>query len=95
MKICIVGAGAIGGYIGAKLAQSEAQVTLIARGAHLEAIQSQGLKLLATDGSEVLIKNVVATQDIQAVRPQDVVIVALKAQSVADIAPALPQFIWL
>ncbi|MCG8366792.1 MAG: 2-dehydropantoate 2-reductase [Pseudanabaenales cyanobacterium] len=90
MKICIVGAGAIGGYIGAKLAQSDAQVTLIARGAHLEALQTQGLKLLTTDGSEVLIKNVVATQDIQAVGPQDVVIVALKAQSVANIAPVLP-----
>ena len=90
MKICIVGAGAIGGYIGAKLAQSDVQVTLIARGAHLEALQTQGLKLLTTDGSEVLIKNVVATQDIQAVGPQDVVIVALKAQSVANSAPVLP-----
>ena len=90
MKICIVGAGAIGGYIGAKLAQSGAQITLIARGAHLEAIQTQGLKLLATNGSEALIKNVVATQDISAVEPQDGVIIALKAQSVVNIAPALP-----
>ena len=90
MKICIVGAGAIGGYIGAKLAQSDAQVTLIARGAHLEALQTDGLTLRATDGSEVLIKNAIATQDIQAAGPQDVVIVALKAQSVANIASALP-----
>lgn len=42
MKICIVGAGAIGGYIGAKLALCGEQVTLIARGAHLDAIQKKG-----------------------------------------------------
>ncbi|PPS39813.1 2-dehydropantoate 2-reductase [Chroococcidiopsis sp. TS-821] len=90
MKICIVGAGAIGGYIGAKLAQAGEQVTLIARGAHLQAIQQQGLTLRNADGTEELIKDVVATQDIASAGTQDVVIVALKAQSVPSVAPHLP-----
>jgi len=89
MKICIVGAGAIGGYIGAKLALAGEQVTLIARGAHLQAIQEKGLTLRSADGTEELIKNVVATQDISAAGTQDVVIVALKAQSVPSVAASL------
>jgi 2-dehydropantoate 2-reductase len=90
MKICIVGAGAIGGYIGAKLARAGEQVTLIARAAHLQAIQKQGLTLRSADGTEELIKNVVATQDIATAGTQDVVIVALKAQSVPSVAASLP-----
>lgn len=90
MKICIVGAGAIGGYIGAKLALAGEQVTLIARGAHLQAIQQQGLKLRMVDGTEDVVKDVFATQDIDAAGTQDVVILALKAQSVPGIAFALP-----
>jgi 2-dehydropantoate 2-reductase len=89
MKICIVGAGAIGGYIGAKLALAGEQVTLIARGAHLQAIQEQGLRLRSADGTEELIK-VVAMQDISAAGVQDAVIVALKAQSVPSVAASLP-----
>jgi 2-dehydropantoate 2-reductase len=89
MKVCIVGAGTIGGYIGAKLAQAGARVTLIARGAHLSAIQEKGLILRLADGREDLIKNVIATQDINAAGVQDVVIVALKAQSVPSVAPSL------
>jgi 2-dehydropantoate 2-reductase len=90
MKVCIVGAGAIGGYVGAKLALAGAEVTLIARGAHLQAIQQQGLKLQFADGSEDWIKQITATQDIAAAGVQDVVIVALKAQSVPAVAAALP-----
>ena len=52
MKICIVGAGAIGGLMGAKLALAGEEVTLIARGAHLEAMRQNGLKLIEEDGSE-------------------------------------------
>ena len=52
MKICIYGAGAIGGYMGVMLADSEADVSLIARGAHLAAIQQDGLKVLFKDGSQ-------------------------------------------
>ena len=90
MKVCIVGAGAIGGYIGAKLAHAGTDVTLIARGAHLEAMQTNGLKLQSADGSEAIVKEVTATQDISQAGAHDVVILALKAHSVAKVASALP-----
>lgn len=90
MKVCIVGAGAIGGYVGAKLAQADAKVTLIARGAHLQAIQEKGLIVRHSDGTEDVVKDVVATNDMKAAGMQDVVIVALKAQSVPSVAPLLP-----
>ena len=51
MKICIVGAGAIGGYMGARLALAGEHVTLIARGAHLQAIQERGLMLQGEGGT--------------------------------------------
>jgi 2-dehydropantoate 2-reductase len=90
MKFCIVGAGAIGGYLGAKLALAGEAVTLIARGAHLEAIQTKGLKLIAADGSSNLTWPMLATSNIAAAGSQDVVILAVKAQSVPAISPALP-----
>ncbi|MEH1897421.1 MAG: 2-dehydropantoate 2-reductase [Nostoc sp.] len=89
MKICIVGAGAIGGYLGAKLALAGETVTLIARGSHLEAIQKNGLKLLMADGSSQ-IATPMATSDIQSAGTQDVVILTVKAHSVPAIAPSLP-----
>src|SRR3982751_4860954 len=51
MKIAIVGAGAIGGYLGAKLAAAGEEVTFIARGANLDAIRQQGMKLIEEDGA--------------------------------------------
>ncbi|MEH1866030.1 MAG: 2-dehydropantoate 2-reductase [Nostoc sp.] len=90
MKICIVGAGAIGGYLGAKLALAGEAVTLIARGSHLEAIQKNGLKLLMADGSSQIATPALATSDIQEAGPQDVVILTVKAHSVPAIAPLLP-----
>jgi len=89
MKICIVGAGAIGGYLGAKLALAGEEVTLIARGAHLEAIQKNGLKLVMADGSSQVATPALATSDLSQAGAQDVVILALKAQSVPAIAPHL------
>ncbi|MBE8985819.1 2-dehydropantoate 2-reductase [Nostoc sp. LEGE 12450] len=90
MKICIVGAGAIGGYLGAKLALAGEAVTLIARGFHLEAIQKNGLKLLMADGSSQIATPALATSDIQEAGPQDVVVLTVKAHSVPAIAPFLP-----
>ena len=90
MKICIVGAGAIGGYLGAKLALAGEEVTLIARGSHLEAIKKSGLKLLIADGSDQIATPALATSDIQEAGPQDVVILTIKAHSVPAIAPFLP-----
>ncbi|MEH2333460.1 2-dehydropantoate 2-reductase [Nostoc sp.] len=89
MKICIVGAGAIGGYLGAKLALAGEEVILIARGSHLEAIQRNGLKLLMADGSSQIVTPL-ATSDIQSAGTQDVVILTVKAHSVPAIAPLLP-----
>ncbi|NWJ48849.1 MAG: 2-dehydropantoate 2-reductase [Chloroflexi bacterium] len=89
MRIAIVGAGAIGGYLGAKLALSGEEVTLIARGAHLEAIRRNGLKLLEADGTEYLAKNVHATADMREAGEQEAVIVTLKAHSLSAIAPAM------
>ena len=84
MKICIYGAGAIGGYLGAGLALQGADVTLIARGPHLAAMQKNGLKLIR-DGEE-RIANVRAFEDPADAGPQDYVIVTLKAHSVPPIA---------
>lgn len=90
MRICIVGAGAIGGYLGAKLALAGEAVTLIARGAHLEAIRQNGLTLVMADGSSDIAYPDLAIDDMATVGPQDVVILAVKAQSVPAIAPSLP-----
>ncbi|MEH2064303.1 MAG: 2-dehydropantoate 2-reductase N-terminal domain-containing protein [Nostoc sp.] len=90
IKICIVGAGAIGGYLGAKLALAGEAVTVIARGSHLEAIQKNGLKLLMADGSSQIAIPTLATNDIQSAGTQDVVILTVKAHSVPAIAPLLP-----
>jgi 2-dehydropantoate 2-reductase len=84
MKICIYGAGAIGGYLGAELALNGADVTLIARGPHLAAMQENGLRLIK-DGEERVAK-VTATDDPVAAGPQDYVFVTLKAHSVPPIA---------
>lgn len=86
MKICVVGAGAIGGYMGVKLALAGNDVTLIARGAHLEAIKKNGLKLILEDGTEQHARNVKATSVMAEAGPQDIVILALKAHQVAPVA---------
>ena len=91
MKICIYGAGAIGGYLGVLLKDAGADVSLIARGAHLKAIQANGLKLLI-DGGEKVAK-FPATSDPKELGPQDYVIVALKAHQAWEVAEQmLPLF---
>jgi 2-dehydropantoate 2-reductase len=90
MKICVVGAGAIGGLLGAKLSLSGNEVTLIDQGAHLEAIRKNGLKLIMADGAEHVARDARATSDIEEAGPQDLVILALKAHHIAAIVPRLP-----
>jgi len=91
MKICIFGAGAIGGYMGVMLKQGGADVSLVARGAHLEAIRTNGLTLLIDGGR--LTREIPASEDPAELGPQDVVIVALKAhqawESAEKLAPLL------
>lgn len=84
MKVCVVGAGAIGGFMGVRLANAGHDVSLIARGAHLAAIRQRGLKLIQ-DGSELLARDVVATDRIKDLPAQDVVLLALKAHQVAAV----------
>ena len=79
MRICVVGAGAIGGLLGVKLALSGHELTLVARGAHLEAIRNRGLRLEMSDGSVYVAEGVAATADIRACGPQDLVILGVKA----------------
>ena len=90
MKICIVGAGAIGGLLGARLAESGEDVTLVARGAHLEAIRARGLEVTMRDGSVVRVTDIAATSDMKECGPQDLVVLAVKAHQIAPIAGGLP-----
>lgn len=83
MKVCIYGAGAIGGYMGVQLALAGAEVSLVARGAHLEAMRKDGVKLLI--GGEERVAQVNATDDPATLGPQDYVIIALKAHSVPSV----------
>ena len=87
MRICIYGAGAIGGYLGAQLALAGEDVTLIARGPHLEAMQSNGLKLRM--GGEERVARPRCTSDPAEAGEQDYVIVTLKAHSVPGIVDAM------
>lgn len=91
MKIAIIGAGAIGGYVGATLALAGEEVTFMVRGANLEAIRKNGIKLLMNDGSEHVTRNVNATDDYVAAGAQDVVILAMKAHQVEAVASEVPK----
>ena len=91
MKIAIIGAGSIGGMVGAKLALAGEEVTFLVRGANLTAINANGIKLIEHDGTELVATNVKATNDYAAAGPQDVVILALKAQQVEQVAADLPK----
>jgi len=89
MKICIVGAGAIGGLLGVKLAQAGEEVTLIARGPHLAAIRERGLKLVEEGGSQTVV-HPHATDRIAEAAEQDLVILGMKAHQVAAVVKELP-----
>src|SRR4051812_46594491 len=84
MKICIYGAGAVGGHIAGRLAASDAEVSMIARGEQLAAIKEHGLRVETRDGS--LVSRPFATDRPEDLEPQDVVIVAVKAPALPAIA---------
>ena len=90
MKICIVGAGAIGGMLGVKLARTGHDVCLILRGANLAAVQANGLLLIEENGNELLANPIRATSIIAEAGVQDVIILGMKAHQVAAIAAELP-----
>lgn len=89
MKIAVVGAGAIGGYLGGWLAAAGEDVTFIARGANLEAICTRGMRVTGEDGTETVATNVRAFSRMSDAGAQDVVLLTVKAHQVADIADDL------
>jgi 2-dehydropantoate 2-reductase len=91
MKIAIVGAGGIGGLVGARLALAGEDVTFMVRGANLEAIGANGITLIEADGQEKPIRNVKASNDYRATGPQDLVILAMKAHQVEAVADDVPE----
>jgi 2-dehydropantoate 2-reductase len=91
VKFAVVGAGAIGGYVGAALARGGADVTLIARGAHLAAMRRGGVRVISPRGD--FEAHPPATDSLAAVAGADVVFVALKAYSLPDIAPSLGELL--
>jgi 2-dehydropantoate 2-reductase len=91
MRIVIVGAGAIGGYIGARLARVGADVVLHARGPHLRAMQERGLRVVS--GEEDFEVRPAATGDLGSIGWADVVFLGVKAHSLTALAPSLPPLI--
>ena len=89
MKITIVGAGAIGGYLGAKLALAGEDVTFIARNKNLAAIKARGFRLIQEDGSALHAAQVRAVEHMADAGPQDAVLLTLKAHQVRDVLPGL------
>ncbi len=90
MKICVVGAGAIGGLLGGRLAAAGEEVTLVARGAHLEAMRKRGLWVFMRDGEEVVVPSPRVTDHIGSCGVQDLVILGLKAHQIDAVAEELP-----
>jgi 2-dehydropantoate 2-reductase len=88
MKICVVGAGAIGGLLAAKLQHAGEEVSVIARGPHLAAIKTAGLKLIEEDGRET-VAHIKATDKIAEAGKQDLVILGMKAHQVAAVVADL------
>ena len=88
MRIAVFGTGGVGGYFGGRLAQSGQDVTFIARGAHLEAIKANGLKVTSKKG-DFAINPAQATDNPKDIGVVDTVLIAVKAWSVADAAEAI------
>jgi len=86
MKYCVVGAGSIGGFVGAKLALAGEDVTLVARGANLQAIRAHGMRVIMHDGGEQVARGVRAAATPADAGPQDVVLLGVKAHQVVAVA---------
>ncbi|WP_299825015.1 2-dehydropantoate 2-reductase [uncultured Pontibacter sp.] len=88
MKIAIIGTGGVGGFFGAKLAKAGHEVTFLARGRHLQAMQTNGLSVKSIKGDFKLDK-VTATDSIKAIGPTDLMMVCVKAWQVKETAAEL------
>jgi 2-dehydropantoate 2-reductase len=89
MKIAVVGAGAIGGYVGGWLAAAGEDVTFIARGANLDAIRANGMRVVGEDGTEKIATGVHAYSSGKEAGPQDAIVLAVKAHQVGAVAADL------
>ena len=87
MRVCIVGAGAIGGLFGARLAQAGADVSAVARGATAQALRQHGWRLQTADG--LVTAPVAVAEDAAALGPQALVVVAVKGPALASVAPTV------
>jgi len=90
MKICVIGAGAIGGLMGAKLALAGNEVTVVDQGQHLQAIQENGLKLIWEDGTEHVVKVAKATDKVEDAGEPELIILGLKAHYLEQVAKKIP-----
>jgi 2-dehydropantoate 2-reductase len=88
VRIAIAGAGAIGGYIGAKLAKAGADVMLFARGPHLQAMQQHGLRVVSSDDGDFEVKPEVSG-DLNAIAGADAIVLGVKAHGLTTLAPRL------
>lgn len=94
MKLCVYGAGAIGGLIGARLAKAGYSVSAVARGATLEAIRTRGLRLSSPESDgEAQAFRIQAHDDPAALGAQDVVVLAVKTTALDSVAPAIQPLI--
>lgn len=87
MKVCVYGAGAVGGHLAGRLGEGGAEVSLVARGPHLEAIKANGLRVETTGGT--LLSRPMATENPRELGPQDVVFVTVKAPALPQVAQAI------
>jgi 2-dehydropantoate 2-reductase len=91
MKIAIIGVGAIGGFVGTRLALGGEEVTFIARGANLEALRTRGIRLINADGTEECVPRVKATDSYAEAGVQDIVVLAMKAHQVEAVTADVPK----
>jgi 2-dehydropantoate 2-reductase len=91
VRVCVVGAGAVGGFLGAQLARGHAQVSALARGATLQALQTRGWGF--EHGGTRCFAPVVASADAQDLGPQDVVVIAVKAPALAQVASQIAKLL--
>ena len=92
MRIAVFGTGGVGGYFGGRLADAGADVTFIARGTHLAAIRDRGLQVASPKG-DIVVHPATATDDPSTIGLVDLVLVGVKAGSVADVAPAIASIV--
>jgi 2-dehydropantoate 2-reductase len=92
MRIAIVGAGGVGGYFGGRLAEAGTDVAFLARGAHLDALRTRGLRIVSPKG-DAHIPTINATDDPAAIRGADVVFFAVKLYDAETAAAVLPQLV--